>query len=614
MKLSAAIKPCSFLSSEITGKTLVIPIYQRLFVWGDEQIDNLLNDLWVSCKNENSKKTDYYLGVITIHEDEQGRWEIVDGQQRLTFLTLLGCLLIKSRKNVENAGWDTFVCKDSTQTNIRLFFNGRGEDRKDIQKYMSAPIDESVTFSNSAFERFAERFRLFAEGKNESSLGSFSEYCFRHAAFLVNELPAAYGPEELNLYFEMMNSTGRQLSPLEVVKGKWFSPYAARWNQCMNFDKKFVREENVGSSSAGLEPLNLQHIINEDDDYKNIWALDRKTGSDTPSTSRLVMLPEVLALHVLYRMKIRNKLAFDFSFNRHKLIGTFQRAFDEPKAIKGNDYLDELELYREWIDKNIIYLRDDGDGYDYLFRGEKVDETDCIIGDTAEKRRMRQFQSMLYVSSGETQEWVLKMYLERNGEDLRYDVLRKAEAKWPTLPITPETIETMHYPSIPRYWFWKLDYLLWENHEDNKNNDLFFKLKEYEHIAIRKYVFRANRSLEHLHPQSKGDENWGCRDNPQAPMHQFGNLAMISIPSNSAQSDDDIEVKFGRVKSWLSDGRLESIKMLLMFKQCDGNKLEWTPVAAKQHCDRMVRLLEEDRTNWLGNRNDNNEANSNCNA
>ena len=98
MTLSAPITPKSIVSG---GKLLSVPIYQRLFVWGEVQIDTLLADLW----NARNSTADYHLGVITVHENERQQWEIVDGQQRLTFLTLLGCVLAKK----QIADWLDFV-------------------------------------------------------------------------------------------------------------------------------------------------------------------------------------------------------------------------------------------------------------------------------------------------------------------------------------------------------------------------------------------------------------------------------------------------------------------------------------------------------------------------
>ncbi len=592
LNLSSPSSPATIVSEK---KTLSIPIYQRLFVWGADQIDTLLDDLWISCthpeKTEAAAPTpkDYHLGVITVHENDARQWEIVDGQQRLTFLTLLGCVL--ARKIPEAAGnWHSFVWEDSSKK-LRLFFHGRPSDTKDITDYVSG---KRQTFQNPAFARFAERFDLFEYGKTQEELKTFATYCFEHAVFLVNELPGIYGSQDLNLYFEKMNSTGRQLSPLEVVKGKWFSPYALRWNSCMDFDKPLPDPTGNGDSPVGekREGLSLMDVIEESERFK---TMDGETSWEdacmSQSCKRLVMKPEILALHVLKIMQADNVISFgdEIALDSRKLIETFSSVIGSEENDFNARFIGQLETYRKWIDQNIIYLADDDGKTVYAFRSEKLDDDDERDDDAPEKKRMRQFQSMLYVSSGEGQEWVLKMYLAGKGSPLTYPALRKEEARWHEI-----SSATMRYHGISRYWFWKLDYLLWEVHENGKNNSLFSGLTEEEDKAIRQYVFRQNRSIEHLHPQSKDDGGWGSRENHESAMHRFGNLAMMSAEGNSSQQDDPIDVKFGRVKSWLKSGRLESIKMLLMFHLADKMADGWTVEKAHIHEVAMISLLQED--------------------
>ena len=129
MNLSDAFTPKSIVDGQ---KSLLIPIYQRLFVWEEEQIDKLLNDLWEASESNN----DYHLGVVTIHENDEQQWEIVDGQQRLTFLTLLGCMFTK--KGFEADCWKKFV--RIGEDKYRLFFHGRHEDRDGIRRFTSSLV------------------------------------------------------------------------------------------------------------------------------------------------------------------------------------------------------------------------------------------------------------------------------------------------------------------------------------------------------------------------------------------------------------------------------------------------------------------------------------------
>lgn len=72
-------------------RRFVIPEYQRPYAWTDEQIETLFDDLAEYTANnhgDDSKESTYFLGTIVTYENE-GKQEIIDGQQRITSLSLL---------------------------------------------------------------------------------------------------------------------------------------------------------------------------------------------------------------------------------------------------------------------------------------------------------------------------------------------------------------------------------------------------------------------------------------------------------------------------------------------------------------------------------------------
>ena len=74
--------------ADIQGK-LKIPEYQRPYIWNAEQLDQLITDIEEHQKK--SKRSAYYLGSIILHAKDT-ELNIIDGQQRLTSLTLFGYL------------------------------------------------------------------------------------------------------------------------------------------------------------------------------------------------------------------------------------------------------------------------------------------------------------------------------------------------------------------------------------------------------------------------------------------------------------------------------------------------------------------------------------------
>ena len=68
-----------------------IPSYQRPYSWENEQIDELWDDIMTAFEEG---KEEYFLGSIIVSKEEGDKYlEVIDGQQRLTTLMILFCVL-----------------------------------------------------------------------------------------------------------------------------------------------------------------------------------------------------------------------------------------------------------------------------------------------------------------------------------------------------------------------------------------------------------------------------------------------------------------------------------------------------------------------------------------
>src|SRR4051794_19496601 len=74
-----------------------IPRYQRPYAWTTEETEELLDDLWTSYSSDElpaAKKDPYFLGSIVLTKEEhEPTSDVIDGQQRLTTLTILMSVL-----------------------------------------------------------------------------------------------------------------------------------------------------------------------------------------------------------------------------------------------------------------------------------------------------------------------------------------------------------------------------------------------------------------------------------------------------------------------------------------------------------------------------------------
>lgn len=87
------------------GRRFVIPEYQRPYRWGKDECETLWNDI-LSVFGDGNDIEEYFLGSIVAYENEKNQLEIIDGQQRITTLTLLFRAVYKLLKTEYKFGED----------------------------------------------------------------------------------------------------------------------------------------------------------------------------------------------------------------------------------------------------------------------------------------------------------------------------------------------------------------------------------------------------------------------------------------------------------------------------------------------------------------------------
>ena len=131
----------------------IIPLYQRNFSWRREQIEQLLQDIYSSFKN---KQKHYYVGSLVVLKRSNGDFEVIDGQQRLTVLSLI-----------------TKILKINEEP--RLFYDSRPEFEEFLADfYNSKDGSSNIDYPQTAHLRnaigFIKEIDLDAERTNEIKL------------------------------------------------------------------------------------------------------------------------------------------------------------------------------------------------------------------------------------------------------------------------------------------------------------------------------------------------------------------------------------------------------------------------------------------------------------
>ena len=129
---------------------LSIPEYQRPYVWGEKQINKLINDL--KDHKEQFTNSPYYLGSVILHAQD-GCLNIIDGQQRLTTLTLLGYL--NSQLNNVSLTYQASVSIQHIKQNLQYLekIRSKWERYIDFENIvMSLVVTESEDDAHKFFE------------------------------------------------------------------------------------------------------------------------------------------------------------------------------------------------------------------------------------------------------------------------------------------------------------------------------------------------------------------------------------------------------------------------------------------------------------------------------
>ena len=79
---------------ELFNDFYVVPSYQREYVWDTRQVERLLQDINTEYSfNDRSADSEYFIGSTVVCASQDGSFELIDGQQRLTTAFLVLCAI-----------------------------------------------------------------------------------------------------------------------------------------------------------------------------------------------------------------------------------------------------------------------------------------------------------------------------------------------------------------------------------------------------------------------------------------------------------------------------------------------------------------------------------------
>ncbi|AAD07495.1 DUF262 domain-containing protein [Helicobacter pylori] len=208
-----------------------VPDYQRPYVWDKDHLGALIDDLVGSYTN--NREDEYFCGSIVIVENQKDkRWDVVDGQQRLTSFIILACTILRLYKHslgqeskdfIEDSIYDRYDkekerLKFLTAQNYNSIFENTVlnhlEFEDNIKKSELNKKFEENTYLRNAYY-FKELLNESVENGSISDIDDFVKWFYEH---IVLTRIICFEQDSAMQIFQVLNDRGQPLSPIDILK------------------------------------------------------------------------------------------------------------------------------------------------------------------------------------------------------------------------------------------------------------------------------------------------------------------------------------------------------------------------------------------------------------
>ncbi|MEO9091110.1 MAG: DUF262 domain-containing protein [Rhodanobacter sp.] len=287
------------ISEILKGKRYGIDFYQREYRWQRKQVGELVEDLTEqflqSHRPENLRAAvagygNYFLGSIILSERD-GKQFIVDGQQRLTTITLL-LLLLHQRQGdrPDRVHLEELIYSEKFGQRA---FNIAVDDRRAVMSAMfKGEMPETADASESVqtiVARYQDLDDLLQDHKDEPGASGIDEAALPYFCDWLTEKVhlieiTAASDEDAYTIFETMNDRGLSLTPVDMLKGYLLANItdigqrneAARvWRERMDALRKLGKDESTDAVKAWLRARYAKSVR------------ERRSGSENKDFERI---------------------------------------------------------------------------------------------------------------------------------------------------------------------------------------------------------------------------------------------------------------------------------------------------------------------------------------
>lgn len=517
-----------------------IPPYQRPYSWKKENVQQLLEDIWEAYEGNDKE---YFIGsLITIEKEKNQRYDVVDGQQRLTTLNLIFARL---RDHITNDAAKQELGKRILPRNVltgeaetpRLLLRKKDQSffRRHVLEAQPIPVKDRESLDVPQ-QRIAENLDVidcFCMGKDEQVLKLFANYMIQmvYVVFVnTDSWKSAYR------LFNVLNARGLSLSNADLIKNTLFSILSTQANRSSELEDRWLElEEELG-----------------------VDRLDVFFGHHRTSIKALKARS---SLHEEFEPIIRETKGGPFVFldktidSAENYMKIVDAEFTDSTTLRSLQALQRVE-YDEWIPPLLSYLNKpiaELPESEFVTLLEKITMQNWVrrIGRTA--RLTVYFQLISAINSGKSADEVRNIF-RKNAQNTEFFELLGGE-------IYGKPFDAA----------------------------VLLRLEEASQDESVSKSYNGRLTIEHVLPQALKDDYWKTRfteDQHSLYLHRLGNLAMLCGSKNyKAQYYD-----FDRKKKIYSD-RGEKVSFDLTKEIC--LEQEWTVEIIKKRQERIMQLAKK---------------------
>lgn len=572
----------------LANDSYIIPRYQRNYAWGKAEISQLIKDIEEFFPKNNNENKSYYIGSLVCFKREDGSFELIDGQQRHTTITLINLILKNWKEKIEN---------------IVSVPNLKFDSRKKIQNYIESLYKtETTNFLKKASElnisgigSFKDAIDIIQEELREKDVKNFAKNFYENVYLFRVEVTE---DTDLNHYFEIMNNRGEQLEKHEIVKAllmgkisdtKEQEKFSEIWNACadmndyvyLNFDT--TNRKSIFTNEGELNENNFEGIpINENCDKGEELSLSKiitehNIPNEFPKEEKYIKdkyksvidFPNFL----LQVLKIKNDKV---SLDDKKLLEQFSNIQPDPKEFV-LDLLKSRILFDKFVIKQDLADADESK-QNWGIRKLNTDfETTIKTFETDDE--LTKLQVMLYYSDSTNtyNNWLQELLKNTDFTVEKYTekVLNIAKSKF--------NGNNLSYPTISIFNLYFIDFLLWKLYKTEEVNENLKSLKsKIDNLKsqFNNFKFRQISSREHLFSQ----EHAKRYSIDEEVYNGIGNLCLISTSQNSSGNKENPTDK---KKMFQHDN--SSLKRLVMFESYENDK--WETEQINKHKTEIENLI-----------------------